>query len=345
MYDMVKEVHGPLILHGATRMLEAFRAEVAERPDARIAFVGRDGHSLALAVYELDREFFEDHCTEITVSRCLADSAVQDLEINSGRGFPELEAFRAARDQVDPNDIPGTRARMTNYLEDRGVPVGTPGSRIILADTSYKGTVQELLAAQYPDVEFRGHYLFLAESPQDPHPGSKTGHVLHVPPDGTPSADDPAAVFTQKDAVLAIEHVLRGARSKAVRFGTDGIPEQRREAPSRSGIDPADLAPEYRDDNVRIAAMEVAQLAIAQHARQATGQRGPQWRAELAAESDTSARRVGSWARRDGATDPAQRTVLDSFVRRSDRPAVDETQTHVRDFPRWTDLSEGADHG
>ncbi|MQY29375.1 hypothetical protein [Nocardia aurantia] len=325
VHNVITEHLAPLVTYGTVKILEAARAAVAEHPDTRVVFVGRDGHSPALAAQQLDPEFFRRHCTEVTVSRRLADASLQDLERHSGRTFPEVEVFRGARDQVDPGDIPGTRAQLTNYLEDRGVPVATPGSRILLIDTSYRGTVQELLSAQYPDVHFEGHYLFHAESPDDPHPGSKTGHLLHISADGTRTTDEFATVFSRKDEVLTIEHMLRGPLSKAVRFDDLGRPEQRLEAPV-AGLDPAATAPIYRSEAVRLAALDIAQIAVAQHSRQVADSRaaGLPWRPDLSAAAARAAGQVRSWSEGHDTVDPALRTVLDSFVRRSARPPAGE---------------------
>ncbi|WP_155981800.1 hypothetical protein [Nocardia sp. BMG111209] len=320
VHDVITEHLAPLITYGTMKILDAARAAVAEHPDTRVVFLGRDGHSLALAANELDPEFFRRHCTEVTVSRVLADASLQDLEQHSGREFPEVEAFRSARDKVEVDDIPGSRAQLTNYLEGRGVPVADPGSRILLIDTSFNGTVQELLSAEYPDVHFEGHYLFHAESPDDPHPGTKTGHLLHISADGSRPADVFASTFSHKDAVLAVEHMLRGPLSKAVRFDADGLPEQRPEAPI-TGLDHRALAPEYRDEAVRRAALDIAQVAVAQHAeRFADRVSGPPRPPGLPSAAARTAEQVRSWREGRDTVDPTLRTVLDSFVRRSDRP-------------------------
>ncbi|MCX4095431.1 hypothetical protein [Nocardia sp. alder85J] len=344
VHEVVSEYHAPLITEGAVRILDHARARVAADPDTRVLFVGRDGHSLALAARELDPVFFQRYCTEATISRQLADTSLHDLEQHAGRAFPEVAEFRVPREQVDPADVPGTRAQLTTYLDDRGVPVAIPGSRILVADTSYRGSVQEMLAAQYEDVTFEGSYLFHAASPHDPHPGSKTGQLLHISADGTVRADSAATTFATKDAVLAIEHMLRGPLSKAVRF-RDGLPEQELRAPT-DGLDPAALAPEYRDEPVRLAALDAAQLAVAHHARGVAAQRadGLPWRAELAAAADRSIEQVRSWSERDDTVDPALRVVLDSFVRRSSGPPSSE-QSDITELQRRTGLSGGVDHG
>ncbi|MFI9402223.1 hypothetical protein [Nocardia sp. NPDC052316] len=375
-YEVVFDYQAPFVVRHTIDILEDCKKDLAATPDAVVAYLGRDGHPIALAAYELDREFFETNCTEVTVSRCLADSAVQDLERNAGKTFEAIEEFRSARDDVDPADIPGAKARLTRYLELRELPVGTPGSTVILVDSSFKGTVQELLSATYPDITFRGRYLICGESPNDPHPGSKTGYALHQSVDGGSAdpADDPAAILAEKDAVLAIEHILRGPYSKAVRFGPDHIPAQELESPPLDQINPLDVARDYVDANVRLAVMEINQFAVSHYASDIAALRraGGDWHNELATKSETFLRQVRSWVTRDSDTDPAFAQLCDSFVRRTDKNLVGNLRTAIehrglddsdatqvwRDYQqlgsleakeafvhRRTDPSTGASHG
>ncbi|MEU2103468.1 hypothetical protein [Nocardia sp. NPDC019255] len=331
-YDVVRDWHAPFVVRHTLKVIADCKADIAANPGTVVVFLGRDGHAPALAAYHLDREFFDEHCTEVTVSRRLADTTVQDLERNAGKTFPQLESFRTARDEVDPADIPGAKAQMTRYLESRGVPVGTPGAQIILIDSSFKGTVQELLSATYPHAEFRGRYLMYAESADDPHPGSKTGYALHHPADATRDPDDLAQFFLEKDAVLAIEQILRGPWSKAVRFGADDVPIQTLEAPATDQINPLDIAPEYLEENVRLAVMDINQHAVADYAESIAAVRrdGGDWRGELIDKSEAFMREVRSWVTGDRDTDPAFAQLLGSFVRREDKHIVAELRTALK---------------
>ncbi|MGY2011943.1 hypothetical protein ACW9HC_33650 [Nocardia gipuzkoensis] len=331
-YDVVRDWHAPFVVRHTLDVIADCKADIAANPGTVVVFLGRDGHAPALAAYHLDREFFDAHCTEVTVSRRLADTTVQDLERNAGKTFPQLEGFRTARDEVDPADIPGAKAQMTHYLESRGVPVGTPGARIILVDSSFKGTVQELLSATYPHAEFRGRYLMYAESADDPHPGSKTGYALHHPADATRDPDDLAQFFLEKDAVLAIEQILRGPWSKAVRFGPDDVPIQTLEAPAIDQINPLDIAPEYLEENVRLAVMDINQHAVADYAESIAAVRrdGGDWRGELIDKSEAFMREVRSWVTGDRDTDPAFAQLLGSFVRREDKHIVADLNTALK---------------
>ncbi|MFE9577410.1 hypothetical protein ACFYO1_13555 [Nocardia sp. NPDC006044] len=333
-YEVVYEYQAPFIVRHTIDMLEDFKADVAAQPDTVGSFLGRDGHPIALAAYALEPELFESNCTEVTVSRCLADSVVQDLERNGGKNFEAIEGFRSARADVDPDDVPGAKAQMTRYLESRGMSVGVPGTTIVLFDSSFKGTVQELFSASFPDVDFRGRYLIFGESPDDPHPGSKTGYALHQSVDRADTDQDSAdlaTIFTEKDAVLAIEHVLRGPLSKAVRFDRDDIPVQELESPPLDQINPLDVAPDYLDANVRLAVMEANQLAVGHYAESIAAQRrtGGDWHNELTTKSETFMRQVRSWVTRNSETDPAFAELCDSFVRRTDKNLVGNLRTAI----------------
>ncbi|WP_149826082.1 hypothetical protein [Streptomyces tailanensis] len=182
-YAAFREHSGPFMVSIAADMLDDLRSDVRQNPDRVIAFLGRDGHSLAAAVRGLDPEFFDRHCREVVVSRAVVDAALQDLEKNDGASFPEADAFRGARKKVDPADVDGSYQHLTHYLRASGVPMGLPGSSVTVVDTSFKGTVQELMSAAYPQTEIQGRYAFLALSPDDPHPEAKQGYVLHQEPD------------------------------------------------------------------------------------------------------------------------------------------------------------------
>ncbi|PXX71640.1 hypothetical protein DFR70_1011074 [Nocardia tenerifensis] len=335
-HQLVSDYHAPFVVDRLLDILDHCRADVAAHPGTKVVFLGRDGDSLALAARELDPEFYDKHCTSVTLSRCLADCSVQDME-NLGKSFPELKGFRTAAGDVDPGDVDGARARQIEYLESRKVPVGTPGARIILIDTSFRGTVQNLLAATHSSADFHGKYLFYSESEGDPHASQKTGFALHRRLDGTdidpraateqPTAvgPTPLSIFAEKDSVLALEQILRGSLSKAVRI-VDGTPEQHLESPPLNQINPLEVADRYRDDQVRLAVMDINQLAVADYAAAMAALRrdGGSWRAEMGAKAEEFVNQVGSWCRRDSDIDPALAEFLGSFVRREDKELVAE---------------------
>ncbi|WP_308252410.1 methyltransferase domain-containing protein, partial [Pseudonocardia sp. KRD291] len=50
-----------------------------------------------------------------------------------------------------------------------------------MVDNSFKGTIQELLTAAYPNTAFAGRYSLRATHPADPHPETKVGYAFHQP--------------------------------------------------------------------------------------------------------------------------------------------------------------------
>lgn len=329
-YDVVYEYPAALMVKTAQEMLPDLRHDVRENPDSKIAFVGRDGRSLALAVRVLDPEFFEEHCTEVVLSRALAETAVQDLELREGRAFPELDDFRGAAGKVDPADTVGAYRQVTDYLRRQGASVGEPGSHVTLVDTSYKGTVQELLAAMYPETEFTGRYAFFAASPADPHPGSKTGYAMHLEGaaanGGRPvqeMPEDPALTYSSQDALAAIEETLHGPMSSPKRI-TAAVPEQlavRDDPALLDGFNPTVVPERFTDPSVRDAVMRAALGAVANRAREVSAGGNSAWQALLRSAGHFRDE-VRSWAS-GSAADPRVGEYLDAFVRRTDkRPAA-----------------------
>ncbi|MFI6044242.1 hypothetical protein ACIA8C_21605 [Nocardia sp. NPDC051321] len=345
-HQLVCDNHAPFIVDRTLDMLDHIKADVEAHPGTVVVFLGRDGDAIGLAARELDPEFYEQHCTHVTLSRCLAESAVQDLEKNANKTFPELkeEEFRNARSEVNPEHVDGARARLTEYLELRGVPVGEPGARIILVDTSFKGTVQNLLTATYPGADFHGKYLFYDQSSTDPNAGQKTAFALHRDPEGTitdPRAEanqpggtgaNPLEIFVEKDPVLAIEQILRGSLSKAVHV-ENGVPDQHPESPPLEEINPLEVAEKYLDEPVRLAVMDINQLAVADFAATVAVARreGGPWRADLDAKAKEFVNKLGAWSRREPLTEPALAEFLGSFVRREDKRLVAQLHSLIED--------------
>ena len=332
-YAAFREHSGPFMVSVAAEMLDDLRADVQRNPDRVIAFLGRDGHSLAAAVRGLDPEFFDRHCREVVVSRAVVDAALQDLEKNTGATFPQAEAFRGARDKVDPADIDGSYRHLTDYLRGSGVPMGLPGSSVTVVDTSFKGTVQELMSSAYPHTEIQGRYAFLALSPDDPHPEAKKGYVFHQEPDalwrGLPQSYLPerrSQTFGNQDALGVIEETLHGPmgspRSVTER-GPQQSPQQLDQQPL-VGINPVLVAERYRDPKVREAIKASALLAVHDSAVEAAHSRnaGRDWKGELQQARERFTDQVRSWVSQDGRTDAGLAPVLDSFVRRADKNVV-----------------------
>ncbi len=333
-YHVAYEYSAPFIVDVAQRMLTDLRMDVAHNPETVVVFVGRDGHSLAVALERLDPDFFHSHGKEVVLSRALVESAVLDVEQNLEVGYPQLSDFRQAAGKVDPADIPGARARLTEYLQSRGIPVGEEGSKLVLIDTSYKGTVQELLAALYPETSFTGRYAFFGESPLDPHPGSKVGYAvnLRVPDSnsGRPVSTllgDPALTFSHQDAIGSIEETLHGGLGSPRGFGSDSVPLQRPqhlEPDPLKGLNPAKVAPPFTDPLVREAVKDINLIAVLNFAEHivAVRESGGDWLGELNHGSHRYRDQIRNWIANSGRADPVFVEVMDSFVRRADKAVV-----------------------
>lgn len=327
-YDVISAGSAPLIVAAAARMLPDLKADAAA--GHQIVFLGRDGHALAAAVRGLDRAFFDSRCCEVVLSRALAELAVQDLETNAGEQFPQLAGYRQARGKVAARHIPGAFRALTAYLHRSAVPVGIPGGAVTIVDNGMKGTIQELLAACFPRTVFRGRYLVYLASPDDPHPGSKQGYLIHrtgpgwtgLPLPALPA--DPALTFACRDGVKAIEDTLNGTKTSPAAW-TGSRPRQRPQQQIRrqlAGLNPALVDPAYIRPQVREAVKAAALLAVydtAAAARRARAAGPGDWQAPLDAASARFTSDVRAWIGRRPVSDPRLSGLLDSFVRRADQ--------------------------
>ncbi|MFI6870185.1 ADP-ribosyltransferase [Nocardia sp. NPDC050406] len=334
VFEAARDNAAPFIVKVASDMLANLKAAVAANPDLKVVFLGRDGHSLAMAMSQLDPEFFARHGHEVTLSRALVETAVQDLEKNAGLDASDVEGFRNTKGKVDPESVDGAFARLTAYFQELGIPIGEPGSDVALVDTSYKGTVQELLNAIFPETTFQGHFMFYAASPVDPHPDNKLGYALDLDVEngnnGYPVSEmpaDPARTFQQQDALGSIEEIFHGPLGSPKSIGLEGRPSQelqRFETDPLVGLNPANVSDRFSDPLVREAAKRVALLPIAQIAHDIAARRaaGFDVDADLQAGYDNYVDQVRAWVGGDPAVNPKFAEVMDSFVRRADKAEV-----------------------
>jgi hypothetical protein len=348
-YLMAYEFPAPLMVRVADDMLADLRDDVAVRKVDRVVALGRDGHHLALAMGRLDGQFFRRHGSNLVLSRILVENALQDLERHQGLTFPQLHAFRGAAPRVNLADTVGGLRVLTDYLHDEQVPVGRPGSRVALVDTSFKGSVQELLAAVYPETEFVGRYAFYGESPDDPHPGSKKGYEVHLAASETQQGRaldvlpaDESKTFAHRVALHSIEKLLNGPMSSPERIGQRG-PEQfgqRHDPELLKGLSRGRVSPRLRAPRVREGVKVVNLKAVADLARDVAVLRdaGSNYRGWLDDWAGRYRSEVRAWIR-GGSTDPRLVEFLDSFVYRADNRQVEALQNtldraHVPDRDR-----------
>ncbi|MCC3332955.1 hypothetical protein [Nocardia abscessus] len=333
--DVIAETLAPFTVDATIRLLRAVRSEIAERPDATVGIVYRDGASIGLAIKELDPDLFESHCRPVYLSRKTTEAVLQDQENTAEREFTLPEQFRV-RDKADPEEIPGASIRVGRHLVLSGLPVTTPGAHIILIDSGHKGTIQEQLNAAFPKPTYSGHYLFYVQSEHDPHPNAKTGHVLHQSPERTfpAEADDPARIYAEKDPAVVFEHLLRGTMSTTHGHDNRGSPIHDRESPSLDEINPLVVAPEYDDPGVRIAIMDIAQRTVTNYARTIAelDKAGIDYQPNLSEQARACTQRVRSWAHGHDTGDPAFNALADSFVRRADKDLIPRLRNVITDL-------------
>ncbi|GAB2508245.1 ABC transporter permease [Nocardiopsis aegyptia] len=346
-YDVFCEHTAPFMVSIAAQMHDDLKNDVAEKPPGhRIVFLGRDGASLSRATKELDPEFYKDHCSFVTLSRAVAEAALQDIERDQGKSFDRIEAFRGARGKVNPDHVEGSYSTTAEMFERNGVPIGVENSSVTLVDTSFKGTVQELLTEAYPETEFTGRYAFLGKSPDDPRPETKFGYVFHQEADevwnGLPKSELPedfSQTFGNKDALGVIEETMHGPLDSPRRITSQGPDQMRqRDVPNPTeGINPRRVAPEYRDARVREAVKVVALDAVTDVARESAQKRdaGLDWKGELLRKQHDFTSEVRSWVEHQQTSDNRLTTVLDSFVRRGDKDQVKglARELDARDVP------------
>lgn len=353
-YDAAREYTAPIIVDVAARIHDDLKVLANADPGHRVVFLGRDGHSLALASRELDPEFFDRHASEVVLSRAVVEAALRDVERSDpDRDLSALDEFRLHKKVAD-EDVPGAYDRLSDYLDSAGVPIHEDRG-ISLVDTSYKGTVQEMLTAAYPDPKFQGHYAFHGQSPGDPHPDAKKGYLVDLEPEdggGKPLrelSDDPARTFAHQDAIGVIEETLHGTMSSPRRIDEGGPVQQpqRFEPDLTAGINPLKVAEPFQYPAVREGAKAMSLRAVVDVAREMADLRaeGGAWREELSSRAEHGRDQVRSWVAEDASGDPRFREVMDSLVRRGDKGAVLAVEAAVRDLPPdeqrrvWTEFA------
>lgn len=323
-HDAFRRHHGRFVASIAVQMLPDLRRDVAANPGARIVFLGRDGYSLGIAVRTLDPEFFAKHCHDAVLSRIVVEAAVQDLEKNGGKKFPKIHGYREISKSVAPQDIDGAYQRLTRYLRGAGVPVGIEGSHVTLVDTGLKGTVQELMAASYPQTQFTGRMMFYKGMSSDPHPGTKKGYTLDLDRgDGggfRELPDDPALTWASIPAIRTIENSLQGPLNSPKRITADGPVQSRlTDVPDRTwGCNPILIDEPYKDPAVREACKVVALRAVLDATTEVRD--GPPIDPVAAQQAFTA--QVRAWLTRAPEVDPELKVVMDSFVHRDDHKMV-----------------------
>ncbi|GAB2602247.1 hypothetical protein [Kribbella endophytica] len=328
-YTVTYDFAAPFVVRIADDMLADLRDDVGSRRTDRVLALGRDGHSLAIAMRRLEPAFYQRHVSNLVVSRALVENALQDLERHTKQRFAQVDGYRRVAPRVDPADTVGGFRVLSEYLHAGGVPVGRSRSRVTVFDTSFKGTVQELLGAVYPNTTFTGRYAIFGESPHDPHPGSKKGYEVHLRAaetrQGKPFYELPAdesKTFAHQLAINAVEELLDGPMATAVRIAA-GRPVQtgqRHQPELFLGLSRGRISPRLRSLRVREGVKVVNLYAIADRANHTAALRdaGRDYRTGLETGVTRYRREIRAWIG-GGEVDPRLMEFLDSFVHRGDK--------------------------
>ena len=326
-YHAVRRWLAPVVVAAMWRMvalLDQLERDTGQTPT--VVFVGRDGNAPAEAFAALDPERYGTQCTAVPLPRPEVVAALHD----AGRIALVPQSMRNPGLHGLPPS--GAWERLTAKLRSYGVPVEMLSVRtqdgeyehrrplVVIADICLRGTVQECLTALYPDVQFAGMYLFHNPHPDDPHPGTKTGLLLHV-------ADERAngnrlsnvlpaereLFWMYREAVMVVERVLCGPRESGGDLWTLAP-----ELGFNNKLEPALVSPDFRVLSVRRAFLAAALHAVSDYAYAIVSRHGDD-RQRVQALLD-EARRVGeeqvlAW-NLAGDVDPALGEVLDSFVER-----------------------------
>lgn len=317
----------PFIAKAGVDMLGDLYGMVAENPRARVIYLGRDGYSFGNVIRQLDPVFHNRYSAELHIPRVLADSVLEEAQPWS---VPGADGFRKPgphRDQPSPG-----WSDLVEYAEDSNLYLDRADAEFALVDTGFKGSVQEMLTAAYPDTRFHGHYLFFCASDTDRNADRKQGYALHL---GQPNplngrairdrfVDDPALTFAHHDAIVAVEDLTRG-----VDVPINALAQQ---TPALAGINPARVASRYSDPYVRQAVLAAISTTVATSAieiRQARADSPDMWYATLTDRAAVLRPQIHEWLAGRPA-DPALAELLDSFVRRADNGTVPRQAARVQ---------------
>ncbi|MFI2281356.1 hypothetical protein [Nocardia beijingensis] len=245
-YEWACAYLAPFVVKITIDMAPTLLGALTVNPQARIVFLGRDGFVFGDAFGVLYPRFHAGHCAAMYLSRSLVGNALRELEVYEGRSFDAIESFR--KRTVTKGDPGSAWRELTAYFLASGIDIGGQTSEIHVVDTGLKGSIQEMLAAAYPDTTFVGHYAFYCASPDDPHPGSKTGYALHLDDHRANSGnalrgalpDDVELTFQHHEAIVAIEELVQGPHASPTGYGPNGRPitVRHRHDPHRPATDP-----------------------------------------------------------------------------------------------------------
>ncbi|MBO4165064.1 hypothetical protein [Micromonospora antibiotica] len=353
-FEVGRDLLAPLMVKAAVDILPHLQSLVQRDRRTRIVFAGRDSFGLGYVISAIDPGFSADHCRSLYLTRTIVDAALTDLE-RQGRSFAEIELFRKRG-----TGAPDERAwrHLRDYLEASDLRLETAPGPVVIVDTGYKGSIQEMLAAAYPDVPFTGHYVFYSAAPGDPHGSSKRGHIFDA---GTGPArggralrdelpHDPSLTFAHHEAIVAVEELLQGSQLSPTAIDPTGRPRlrrARRTGEPYEGLNPVLIGEEFTDPILREGVLAFNVLAVSRLARRVAVHIDPSvdgwhrtaaasvWYQELTRQVERLRDNLRGWISRDarGEAHPVLRRMLDSFVHRGDRHLVRALDERIREWP------------
>lgn len=321
---------GPFITKVAVDMLaDLAKLQASSNRRLRAIFVGRDALALSYAMHQLDPAFHYFYCRELgPVSRAVTDRVIAQ----ASKWWPErLEAiekyrFNKRAPYRSRTTEPQTWDEMLDYLQIDSIDLKhrLAVDDFVVIDTGYKGSIQEMLAAAFPQVTFRGMYLFHAAT--DAATSPKKGYVLDLDPERGRNGeairdrviDNEDLTFAHHDGIVAIEELLCGGLD--IIIAEDPL----------EGINPSTIAAHYRPRSVRLAVFTASQLAVADYAARLRTLRRKSgfWYDELTEESKALPQQIYGWLT-GRQMDKQLRELLDSFVRRADKHLVKELASYL----------------
>ncbi|WP_146017599.1 hypothetical protein [Verrucosispora sp. ts21] len=353
-FEVARELLAPLIIKASLDILPHLQRLVQHDPRTRIIFAGRDSFSLGYVVSTIDRPFSEKYCRSLYLTRAIVDAAISDLEAQ-GHSFVEIETFRK---RAAGPARPAAWQELHDYLEASDLRLDDASGPVVIVDTGYKGSIQAMLAAMYPQVSFVGHYVFFSQSPDDPYPATKRGHLFDA---GTglaaggralrgPLPNDPELTFAHHEAIVAVEELLQGSQLSPSAMDPTGRPRLRRARRSEDpyeGLNPVCIAEEFTDPVMREAVLSFNVLAVSRLAARLATHVNPTaerwhpaavespWYQELSRRVETLRDQLRAWIAGSpaDAVHPVLLRMLDSFVHRSDSKVVKAFSEQIRDLP------------
>jgi hypothetical protein len=190
----------------------------------------------------------------------------------------------------------------------------------------------------YPNTAFQGRYIIYTGAEGDVNTEKKKGYALHLeagqaltPQPVEPHSTNRVFQFIQPEVTRAIEENLNGPFD-SIRELKNDRPVQHPQ-PIHRDIDPAMIAPWFRDIDVRHAVKKLDLATIVRFASDIARMRivGQSSEAILDRRVSTFLRAASSWER-NRPTDNDFREVMDSFVPRSSGHIGSIDDLHIRPY-------------